>query len=104
MIAGVSGDGGLGIGVLVSRSVMRSSAARRCRVAATSDAGSPGRMRQLMVTRADWGSAFEEGPGHLVQLDRELVLGEAFQHRREPVDGIVGGAREGAVAALVGRF
>src|SRR5260370_5082152 len=50
------------------------------------------------------GRALEEGPGHLVQLDRELILCEALQHGGEPVDGVVPGPREGAVPALVGEI
>ena len=77
MIEAVSGDGGLGVGVLVARSVMRSSGARRRRVASTSEAGSPGRMRQLTVSRADWGSAFSAWPAAIMvatQVVRSLEL------------------------------
>src|SRR2546426_403659 len=83
MIAGVRGEGGLGMGAYTVRRAIRSSPASRSSVAATSAAGSP---------------------GHLVELDWELICGEPPQHRGEPVDRIVRGAREGAVSPFVRGF
>ena len=77
MIAGVRGEGGLGMGAYTVRRAIRSSPASRSSVAATSAAGSPGRIRQFTVARADWGSAFSACPASIMvatQVVRSLEL------------------------------
>src|SRR5205823_12532180 len=62
MISGVSGDAGLGIAGVTTESTTALSLTTRCNVAATSSAGVPGSIRQLIVADAVCGNAFSACP------------------------------------------